>query len=158
MQFEAHSGPLTQKDKSYDGSSYNVLVRWEDGSATYEPLHTLAKDAPEMCAQYAVDNNLLDLDGWKQFRRKARNLKTLKRRVTQAVKQHKKRAPIFMFGVENPRDAKHALESDIKNGNTKWQDSEYTEIQQLMDYDFARDIGSGDMKPANYQRIRCRMI
>jgi hypothetical protein len=73
LKFEAHSGPLTNKDPSYHGSSYNILIRWEDGSCTYEPLTIMDKDTPEMCAQYAIDHNLLNTDGWKQFRCLAKN-------------------------------------------------------------------------------------
>jgi hypothetical protein len=158
LKFEAHSGPLTPQDKSYNGSQYNVLVRWEDGSAAYEPLHILAKDAPDMCAQYAKDNDLLDKDGWKQFRRRARNLKVLKRRVAQLVRAHNRWAPVYMYGIEIPRDTKHSRELDLKNGNTNWADSDYTEISQLMDYNFAKNVGPGDQKPLGHQKIRCRMI
>ena len=49
------------------GSAWNTLTTWEDGSATYEPLHIMGKDQPDLCAQYALDNNLLDKDGWKKF-------------------------------------------------------------------------------------------
>ena len=63
----AHQGPLTPKDLHYAGSTWNTLVTWEDGSATYEPLHIMAKDQPDLCAQYALKNNLLHLDGWQQF-------------------------------------------------------------------------------------------
>jgi hypothetical protein len=145
LRFEAHSGPLTHKDRGYNGSSYNILVRWEDGSATYEPLHILAKDAPDMCAQYAVDNNLLDKEGWKQFRRRAKNLKILERKANQMIMQHNRWAPVYQFGVEIPRDTAHARILDQKNNNTKWQDAEYAEIQQLMEYKFAKDIGHGNV-------------
>jgi hypothetical protein len=30
-----HQGQMTSKHKDYKGSSYNVLVKWEDGSETY---------------------------------------------------------------------------------------------------------------------------
>ena len=43
-------------------SIWNTLTNWEDGSATYAPLHIMAKDQPDLCAQYALDNNLLDKD------------------------------------------------------------------------------------------------
>ena len=59
----AHQGPLTPKDPNYMGSAWNTLVGWEDGSATHEPLHKMAKDAPALCAEYALKHNLLHLDG-----------------------------------------------------------------------------------------------
>jgi hypothetical protein len=44
-----------------------VLVEWETGETRYEPLKTIAADDPVTCAEYARENNLLTLDGWKQF-------------------------------------------------------------------------------------------
>jgi hypothetical protein len=65
----AHEGPLTRDSPSYKGSSYNVLIAWEDGSRTFEPLKTIAADNPAVCAVDAERAKLLDTDGWKQFRR-----------------------------------------------------------------------------------------
>jgi hypothetical protein len=33
-----HQGPLLQHDKDYNGSRFNVLVKWENGEITTEPL------------------------------------------------------------------------------------------------------------------------
>ena len=154
----AHQGPLTPKDSQYMGSAWNTLVTWEDGSATYKPLHIMAKDQPDLCAQYALKNKLLDEDGWKQFRRRARNSTILDRRVNQHKKQHKRFAPIFMYGVEIPRDAIHAHRLDTQNNNTRWVDSEHLELQQLFEYEFAHDKGFGDKMLAGYTKIKCRMI
>ena len=63
-----HEGPLKSTDPSYKGSTYNVMIAWEDGSRTYEPLSLIAADSPVQCALYAQQNNLLDLPGWKRFK------------------------------------------------------------------------------------------
>ncbi|KAL7579386.1 hypothetical protein ACA910_014056 [Epithemia clementina (nom. ined.)] len=55
-----HQGPLNQDDPHYKGSNYNVLVEWDTGETTYEPLSIIAKDNPVTCAVYAKENNLLD--------------------------------------------------------------------------------------------------
>ena len=52
----------------YKGSSWNVLVRWEDDSKTWEPLNIMIKDDPYAMAKYALDNKLLDEPGWKRCR------------------------------------------------------------------------------------------
>ena len=62
----------------------------------------------------------------KRIRHYAKNKKVLARRAKQQVLQHKKLAPIF--GVEVPRNSKHARELDERNGNTRWQDAEGVEI------------------------------
>jgi hypothetical protein len=65
--FIAHQGPLRSSNKDYKGSRYNVLVEWETGETTYEPLDLIASDDPVTCAQYAKQHGPLDTEGWKQF-------------------------------------------------------------------------------------------
>jgi hypothetical protein len=56
-----HQGPLSSAHKDYKGSSYNVLVEWEDGSETYDPLlDIIIKDDPISVANYALENNLME--------------------------------------------------------------------------------------------------
>ena len=64
----AHQGPLTPKDKDWNGSKYNVMVEWENGEITTEPLSIIAADDPVTCAIYARDHSLLHLEGWKRFK------------------------------------------------------------------------------------------
>ena len=49
----AHQGPINQFDSAYNGSKYNILIEWEDGECTYEPLGIIAEDDPISCAEYA---------------------------------------------------------------------------------------------------------
>ena len=60
-----HQGPLKPKDPNYKGSTYNLKVLWDDGSETWEPLSTMAKDDPVTCAVYGKDKGLLNKPGWK---------------------------------------------------------------------------------------------
>ena len=60
-----HQGPLTKEDPQYKGSSYNVMVEWETGETSCEPLSLIAKDDSITCAVYAKKNGLLDTTGWK---------------------------------------------------------------------------------------------
>ena len=41
-----HHGPLKKSDPNYNGSLYNVMVEWETGEITEEPLSTIAQDDP----------------------------------------------------------------------------------------------------------------
>jgi hypothetical protein len=45
-----HQGPLLWHDKDYNGSRFNVLVEWENGEITTEPLSVIAADDPVTCA------------------------------------------------------------------------------------------------------------
>jgi hypothetical protein len=53
-----------------------VLVEWETGATTYEPLDIIASDDPITWAVYAMEKNLLDTTGWKRFKRIAKNEKS----------------------------------------------------------------------------------
>ena len=154
----AHQGPLRPTDKEYKGSMYNVLVEWETGETTYEPLDMIASDDPVTCAEYAMKHNLLDTSGWKRFRRYAKNEKKLNRMINQAKLQSYRREPFWKFGVLVPRTHAQAVELDRINGNTKWQDAEATEMRQLIEYQTFVDKGKGGEAPAGYKKIRCHMI
>jgi hypothetical protein len=61
-----HQGPLLRHhDKDYNGSRFNVLVEWENGEITTEPLSVIAADNPVTCAVYAREHDILDVEGWK---------------------------------------------------------------------------------------------
>jgi hypothetical protein len=45
-----------------------VMVEWEDGSVTAEPLAIVAANDPISCAIYAKKNDLLEAPGWKRFK------------------------------------------------------------------------------------------
>ena len=80
-----HHGPLKPTDPNWKGSKFNVLVEWETGEKTYEPLSALAADYPVTCASYAKENDLLHIDGWKRFRNLTKRDKTLTRAVMQST-------------------------------------------------------------------------
>jgi hypothetical protein len=50
-----HKGPLTPNDPDYNGLAFNVLILWETGEQTWEPLHVIGNDDPATCAKYAHD-------------------------------------------------------------------------------------------------------
>jgi hypothetical protein len=60
-----HEGPFRTSDPEYKGSRYNVLVEWENGEITSEPLNIFGKDDPVTCAVYACKHGLLEEEGWK---------------------------------------------------------------------------------------------
>ena len=107
-----HKGPLKPTDPNWKGCKYNVLVDWETGEKTYEPLSVLAADEPMTCALYANENDLLHIDGWKMFRNLAKRDKTLTRAIMQSRIRQARRAQKYMFGYLIPRSYKEALELD----------------------------------------------
>ena len=158
----AHQGPLRPTDKDWKGSAYNVGLEWESGERTYEPLTAIAADDPVTCAIYARDNDLLQVDGWRRFKRTVKDQKKLSRMLNQAKLRSYRRGPKYMYGVQVPHDHAEAVRLDEKNGDTLYQDAEAVEIQQLKEYDTFHDKGvySKDRNPTpqGYKMIRLRMI
>ena len=117
------------------------MIQWENDEITSEPLSQFAKDDPVSCAQYALDNDLLTLEGWKRFRGIAKNQKKLKIMVRQAKLKSYKSSTRYMFGFEIPRTYAEALRLDERNGNSRWKDCKQLELDQLNEYKSFRDLG-----------------
>ena len=152
----SHEGPLRPDHPNYKGSLYNVTIEWENGEVMDEPLGIIGADAPVVCAIYAKDNGLLDTPGWKRFKRLANRAKKMLRMVNQAKLRSYNTAPKYKYGFEVPRDYKHALQLDERNGNTRWQDATKLEMSQLDDYATFKE--SGRVKPNGYKQIRVHLV
>ena len=153
-----HQGPLSKGDKNYKGSQFNVLVSWEAGEATYEPLNIIAADDPVSCAIYAMENNLLEEEGWKHFKRLAKRQKNIKRLLNQAKLKSYWNRKTYKFGVLVPRDHNHAMELDQQNGDTRWHDAEKLEHSQLEEYDTFIDKGDKIRTLDGYKKIRVHFV
>jgi hypothetical protein len=71
-------------DPEYKGSRYNILVEWENGEITSEPLNIFGKDDPVTCAVYACEHGLLEEEGWKRFKGIAKREKKMLCMVNQS--------------------------------------------------------------------------
>ena len=154
----AHEGPLLSSHPNYKGSKFNVMIEWENGEITSEPLDIIAADDPVTCAIYGRDNNLLELPGWKRFRRIAKRQKKLFRMANQAKLRSFRTAPKFKYGFEVPRDYKRAMELDEQNGNTRWADATTLEMQLMTDYSVFKDMGLDAPVPQGYKNIKVHLV
>ena len=159
----AHEGPLTPHHRNYKGSKYNVMVEWENGEVTSEPLSIIAADDPVSCALYASKNNLLELDGWRRFKSIAKNHKKLTRFVNQAKLRSFRTSPKYKFGFLVPNSYKHAKELDDKYGTTRWMDAVVVEMSQLDEYNTFIDKGhKDDVDPSqilpDFKKIRVHLV
>jgi hypothetical protein len=154
----AHEGPLNSNHPNYKGSKYNVMIEWENGEITSEPLSVIAADDPVTCAIYAREHGLLDQDGWKKFKRIARREKKMLRMINQAKLRSYRHSPKYMFGYEVARNYEHGLELDKRNKNTKWQDCTSLEMAQLHEYKTFRDQGHNAKPPPGYRKIRVHLV
>ena len=154
----AHEGPLRPTHPSYKGSEYNVMIEWENGEITTEPLKVIAADDPVTCALYAFDQKLLDTPGWKRFRSIANRQKKLLRMANQAKLRSFRTAPKYQYGYQVPRTYSEAVMLDEKAGNTKWQDATKLEMEQLDEYDTFTDHGLDGKPPDGYKKIKVHLI
>jgi hypothetical protein len=155
-----HQGPLLWHDKDYNGSRFNVLVEWENGEITTEPLSVIAADDPMTCAVYAREHDLLDVEGWKHFRNLAKREKHFLRLVKQAKMKSYRQSPKYKFGYRIPKDYEEALKLDELNQNAKWKDATITEMCQLKEYKCFIDAGIyGRDKPLDgHKEIRAHLV
>jgi hypothetical protein len=99
-----HQGPLRKSDPRYKGSSYNVLMTWEDGSKTWEPVSLVMKDDTVTLAAYTKAHNLLDMPSWKSLKDVANNTMMHKRMLNQSNKlRSSQRAIKYTFSVKIPQ-------------------------------------------------------
>jgi hypothetical protein len=154
-----HMGPLKPDHKKYKGSSWNVLVLWEDNTESYEPLSIIGKDDPITVSTYAEEHNLLSTDGWKQFNRIAKKRKVHEIMIHKLQAKPNRHSPVYKFGVQVPHNAREASQIDAKAGNTKWADAMKLELDQHKEYKTYRDIGLDARRPApDYQRINIHFV
>ena len=160
----AHQGPLESTDPSHKESKYNVMVEWESGEVTYEPLTLISKDDPITCAVYAKKNDLLDTTGWKHLKRYAKTSKRLIRAVKQSRIRQIRASARYLHGFQVPRDYNDAIRLDKENSNTHWQDAMDLELTQIHEYKVFKDTGKAQfhngkvVTPDGFQKIRVHFV
>ena len=137
----AHQGPLESTDPNHKESKYNVMVEWESGEVTYEPLTLISKDDPITCAVYAKKHDLLDTTGWKHLKRYAKTSKRLIRAVKQSRIRQVRASAQYQHGFQVPKDYNDAIRLDKENSNTHWQDAMDLELSQIHEYKVFKDTG-----------------
>jgi Reverse transcriptase (RNA-dependent DNA polymerase) len=123
-----------------------------------EPLSVIARDDPIMCAIYARDNNLLELEGRRQFKGIANRELKFRRLVNQAKLRSYRLAPRYKYGYEVRRDYKYAMELNIRNGNKLWREATDLELTQLNEYNTFKDLGPQAWAPHGYKKIRAHLV
>ena len=160
----AHQGPLESTDPNHKGSKYNVMVEWESGEVTYEPLTLISNDDPITCAVYAKKHDLLDTTGWKHLKRYAKTSKRLIRAVKQSRICQVRASARYQHGFQVPKDYNDAIRLDKENSNTHWQDAMDLELTQIHEYKVFKDTGKAQFHngkvviPDGFQKIRVHFV
>ena len=152
-------------DTRYKDSRRNVLIEWETGEKSWEPVRTkdgrgLLYDDPVSLAIFAREKGLLGKPGWSdpQLMRVGKNEKKLRRLANQAKLHSFRTKPVYMYGILVPRNHEQAMQLDKENGNTKWRDAEIIELAQVDDYDTFEDKGKGYNPGPGWKKIRCHIV
>jgi hypothetical protein len=80
--------------------------------------------------------------------------------VNQSRIKATRNAPRYKFGYPIPHNYNEAMQFDLKNGNTLWQEATDLEMSQLAEYDTFRDLGHKDTAspPTGYKKICTHLI
>ena len=160
-----NKGPYTPSDPEYNGSSYNLLIEWETGEQTWEPLSNIIASDPYICAVYAKEHDLLNTPGWKLLKRHARTARRLIRTLKKSKYRQARASRKYKHGWEVQRDYAHALQLDIHNGNNKWKEAIDLEIEQIKESQVFKDFGKAVYEknkitnaPEGHQKIRVHFV
>lgn len=104
-----HEGSIRSDNKRYKGSSFNLLVEWESGEWSWEPLHTKDKTGvfdtdPVTVGIYAFENGLVGKKGWNfpYLKQIAKTQRRIIRRANPVKLQSFRHKPIYMYGYLVP--------------------------------------------------------
>ena len=140
-----------------------LLVQWESGECTYEPIRNIYNGDRYLVAEYARDKGLLD--EWESPSRKlkeaAGRLDTLVRFSSNVHTIRSNRSQtVWQYGFQVPRNHKEAMRLDRMQQDTQWKNSEELEVSQLDEYKAFIDLGHKDstMPPEGYTRITLHLV
>jgi hypothetical protein len=132
-------------DCKHDGRHKARMVA--DGHLTDIPLES-------------VYSGLLEEEEWKRFKGIAKREKKMLRMVNQSRIKATRNTPRYKFGHRIPRNYSEAMQFDLRNGNTLWQEATDLEMSQLAEYDTFRDLGHKDTAspPTGYKKIHTHLV
>ena len=149
----AHQGPLESIEPDQKGSKYNVMVEWESGEVTYEPLTLISKEDPINWAVYAKKHDLQDTTGWNHPKRHAKISKRLIRAVKQSWIRQVRASARYQHGFQVPLDYNDAIRLDKENSNTHWQDAMNLELTGKAQFHNGKAV-----TPDGFQKIRVHFV
>jgi hypothetical protein len=161
-------------------------VWWNTEEASWERFRTMKEDHPKLTATYMIENNVTRSErsdrNMQWARMTLRDIKRTTRRIARLYdffldendvvrkirraqkggNKKKKRQnygkPVFMWGIQVPRNIKQAVEFDKQNGDSYWSDSIKSEVTALTDLE-CFEFKDGDFECSDdYQKTTLTMI
>ena len=165
FQFEEildHKGPFKSGDPDYKpGEPWQILVKWRGGEQSWHGLNETGESTEwtrMACAEYARKKKLLNVPGWKRFRKLATEGRAMLMQINKAKLHAAKHAPKYKFGVKVPQNYAEAMKLDREEGNNLWKEANDKELAQLMEYDSFTDLGKNAEVPEGYRKIKCHFV
>ena len=94
-----------------------MMISWDTGETSYNPLSLNPQDDPITCSVYAKKHGLLNIPGWKHLKKYVKTNKRLLRAAKQFKIRHIRKAIKYQFGYQVTRNYEDALRLDTENGN-----------------------------------------
>ena len=152
MEEAFHTMPNGTRHRRRTTKGWEVLIRWKDGSTTWNALKDVKDSYPIQLAEYAKLNGITEehaFGWWVDFvlNRQKRTLAKIKSKYW--IRIHK-------YGIRIPKTVREALEIDAENSNNlRWQ----AILLEMKNVRPAFRKFDGDPKElVGYQKIRCHMI
>ena len=136
-----------------------MRILWWNGESGWYDVDSVKPDHPYQLVQYAVRRQLTRRLDWLwvyDFLVDDNNFmaKYDPRVAMQAIS----RAARYKFGIEVPRNVRHALLLDKKNNNHEWRDAIIKELQQIADYETFRVLDDDYLLSDEYQCIPYHIV
>ena len=84
-------------DKKKDGK-LEILIKWDTGEVTWEPVSEIRKTDPVTISKYAREKELSETPGWKWTKKLTKNPKKFMR-MSKQMRLLSKKGPCFRFGI-----------------------------------------------------------
>ena len=131
---------------------WDLLIRWKDGSESWQKLKDMKESHPIDTAEYAKARGIADEPAfawWVPYTLRKRDV------IMSAVKS-RIRKTTHKYGIEIPTSVKHAFELDEKNGNSMWRDALSKEMHNI---GIAFEIMSeGQPAPTGWKKVTGHLV
>ena len=145
-------------DHKKQKGKWQLKILWSNDEETWEPMDIIRSTDPLTVSRYAHENQLYNLQGWKWTKKHHQDPNRFVRVVRAFKAKLKRTCKKMKFGVEIPRNIKHALELDAQNNNTLWLDAINKEIAELLAHDTFIIKDSPQEIPNDYSYIPSHLV
>ena len=145
-------------DHKFEKGKWFLKIIWENDEQTWETFTSIKQTDPITLSKYAHEKNMINTPGWKWCKRYSKNPKKFINISKLFANKRLNKGKKYKFGVEIPRNLKHALELDRINQNNLWGEATEKEVNEILEH--ATFIVVDDIKkiPKDYLYIPLQFV